>query len=342
MAHIDENKNVTLRSNPEKKDFVIEADEGYRPTLEVLANDLIISRSGEHPFEKITKVWRINSKTAEVLFDGNIHMTFPFGLPNGIIIGSQWTADGYKIIAFNPKTGTFESSLISCIHPILQCELFEGKLITLISSRVEVWDFNTLELEHHLSTNAHDFIRMGSNILVNTRGKTIEIWNPITGGIEANREFGHISGEIYNITPEICIVNHKNNAMEIWYRHTGKKTRLGSCSYFPTLFILNATQVVSCDQNGIVKIYNLDTNKINSGFHDLPPGSYVKLLCDGRIGIRSDNKFLLWNIKADRCGVVCEETEPIADFGSFQDGRIYFLLKGNDSLPNKLKIITVK
>lgn len=330
----------------ENKDFLtILGNLDYKSALKVLANDLIIVKSGEFPYEKIVGVWFIEGKTPILVYDGYMPMTFCFGLPDNIIIGSKCCSDdGFRVAIFNPKTSDTKISRAKRDQPILKFKLLdESQLLLLYTHYIEVWDFNTLEFKYYLSTDAHDFeILADGNILVNTRRKIIEIWNPKKGLCERNHEFSYMLGDVLSLTTEICVLNYKDSRVEIRTRKDPKRIQLEEYTNYTNIFTMSKKQVFTRDVKGEIRIYDLEayTVAIKRKGPNIQRGNQLKLIKDDNILICQIDILLLWNFTTDTTTTIFNSEKEIADFGTFQDGRIYVITRGTFSEPPKLSLIT--
>ena len=334
-----------MESSNENKDDMptIKGDVGSSTKIQVLANDLIITKSGEYPLEVISRVWFMEGRKPIIIYEGYISMIMPCGLPENIIIGSKITFDNrYALVVFNPKTEELRSSWIYQSHPFIKFKLVdENLLVVLKANHVEVWDFIKLDFKYYLCTQATDFkLLSDGNIIANT-GKSLEVWNPHTGDMKINMEFSYLIADIVCLTDNISITTNIMNT-EIRCRRTGHTINLGEYSYYNDIFTLNNSQVFTRDIKGIVRIYDLkeftvDIRPYNEYLHCV---NKVKLLTSSSILIATDIRLIVWNVFTNDFNIIFECTEHIIEFGTFQDGRIYVIVKGMRFSPPILKLIS--
>jgi hypothetical protein len=331
----------------ENKDIppTITGEKGFKSTLEVLDNDLIFQKTDKDSYGNftITRVWFIEGDISIPIYTGFINMSYAFGLPDNIIIGSRWcSGNGYYIVLFYPKTSTYLFSSSSRSFPIIRFKLIdEEHLIILSNQNVEVWHFSTLEYIRTLSSEAKSFdLANDGKILILTKNRKIEIWNPKTGTKEDDTIFENI-GSVLCLTPEICIYEHPPGRLII--QNKENIMNLDSSSGYRDIFVLNYRKVLTIDLKGLIKIYDLNTldvtiQKKNPYIHR--EANFKLLRNSNRIIIQKENKVMIWDLDTDVIETIYEGNAVITNFGTLQDGRIYVLFGGTIFRPPTLRFIT--
>lgn len=326
--------NLEIEANPEE-------------SLKVLTNNLIVSTKGID-FSIISKVWYIEANDKLLLFEGSINMTSIYGLPNGEIIGLTRCEDrGFSLRVFNPKTGEIRTSPSTISTSFTNCKFkfLSGFRVVLMCGRsAEIWNFHFLNLERKLQDNAHDIdVSSNGDVIIGTGCGLVAVYSSHTGKLKNKFDYAHVVGNVRTISNELFTTStfsgvrvHNLNNLTNFY--------LEGCCGYGNIFVLDAKQIAVYSwytDNNQLKIYSTETGKIILTFKGLiSDKSSIKLLSNTYLGIRTDSVLTLWNFSTNTSVVSYNSEHPIVDFGSFNNGSIYVVLRENNLNPNKVKIIT--
>jgi WD40 repeat protein len=328
-----EGKTDTILGNP--KDGII---------FRVLSNSLIIEgNSNVYNFDRLLRVWRVENRVKILLFEGNMNIGNPFGLPDGRIIGAVHSENKSKLVILSHKTWKFEitSEEISGHGYASTFRLLDNcQIMAIVSGNVKIWDLNTLELKLSLSNygEARDSDILPNGYIIVACHRKVEIWDPISNKLMQILQHSHVMsysdrmGHVSHLKAisDDRFITATSPGVQIWNRRTHEKLTLMSSSGFGGFLLLGNGWLAACSSGypkTKIKIWDIETGGIVKSLEmniDIFKSKIV-LLSSDQIGISSNNKIVLWNFKTNTSKVIYEG-EYVIDFGIFQNNKIYVIL----------------
>jgi WD40 repeat protein len=298
--------------------------------LQVLTNGLIIyGEKGSHSvITNIFKVWKIKSGEKVLLFEGNVRILSPYGLPNDEIIGIiQNSFDKDRIGIFNPKTGEtrLSSDTVPCCLGAKFYLLNATQVMVGYFNVFEIWNLQTLKLEHSLRKETTRWnIFPNGKIVIITDDYKVEVWDPFLGVLEQSFGKELYATEIYIISNDLFVTSGLYK-VHIWDRRTGTNICLEGKHHFDYICVIDS-QRIACYQDGSkkLKIFDITTGTVVLTLEvpDLGRNS-MKLLSKSQIAMAAGKTLSILDFETGTLSLAYVSEFPIDNFGFFQETSLY-------------------